>query len=178
MNVSVKFPVLSSLSRSVVNPPLLRRVERGIPGLVIADRETQKLQICVPFSHFACGCEWSCMFLFMCTTPFSSLKLSKAHSAIPKCHISEQICLLSLLPMWLEYNVDRFLTPVFSIANPDDFPHLVSTGSKISGSAAAAAATSGRLAVQRVLSVRSDLTHQFVWFVAVWSSEPQHRRAF
>lgn len=29
-----------------------------------------------------------------------------------------------------------------------------------------------------VFSVHSHLTHQFVWLVAVWSSEPQHRRAF
>lgn len=29
-----------------------------------------------------------------------------------------------------------------------------------------------------MFGVCSDLTHQFVWFVAMWSSEPRHRRAF
>lgn len=32
--------------------------------------------------------------------------------------------------------------------------------------------------LHRMFWVCSDLTHQFVWFVVVWSSEPQHRRAF
>lgn len=51
-----------------------------------------------------------------------------------------------------------FFTPVSSRTNPDEFPHFVSTGSNISGSAA----ESSRPAVQYCkFGVCSDLTHQF-----------------
>lgn len=86
---------------------------------------------------------------------------------ISKFHISEKICLLSFLPeksnsCTCGYNTTLifffFFLPVSSRTNPDEFPHLVSTGSNISGSAA----ESSRPAVQYCkFGVCSDLTHQF-----------------
>lgn len=106
----------------------------------------------------------------------------QSHSVISMCHISEKTGLLSILP---EISIScrcvvlvrrwSFFTPVSPRTNPDEFPHLISTGSKISGSAAE---PSPLAVLYSMFWVCSDLTHQFVWFVALWSSEPQHRRAF
>lgn len=65
----------------------------------------------------------------------------QSHSGISMCHISEKTGLLSILPeisiscrcvvlvrRWSFF----FFTPVSPRTNPDEFPHLISTGSKIS----------------------------------------------
>lgn len=63
-----------------------------------------------------------------------------------------------------------FLYPFPQGLTQMSFQHFISTGSKILG-------ISSRVKWPGC-TVCSDLTHQFVWFVAVWSSEPQRRRAF
>lgn len=102
----------------------------------------------VPFSRFTSRFEQSVMFLFTCAwPPRSSLKLLKAHSVYFKMpHLWENMP--SLLPPWTKWVLQMwgfstalilfffFFTPFTSRPNPDEFPHLVPTGSKISGSAA------------------------------------------
>ena len=66
----------------------------------------------------------------------------KVHCAIWKCNISKKISLRSLLPEKKNCNSGRWAILakhgfLSSRANPDEFPHLVSTGWKMSGPARA-----------------------------------------
>lgn len=141
VDTSCEFQVLSS---SGVHLTLVCGAGRGVTGLLIADRETQTCRFCY-FSLHHVQVWWLVILVFNRVQPLHSVKLLKAHFVIPKAtsvrknaFFPSSLKKLTLADVWLEYNTSYFFfTSVSSKANPDEFPHLTWTGSKIWGSAAA-----------------------------------------
>lgn len=116
VDTSTQFQVLSS---SVVNLTLVCGAGRGVPGLLIADRETP---VFLSFPHIMCRFDWSSSFLIMSAQPLCSVKPLKAHFVIPKAtsvrknaSFSSSLKKLTLADVWLEYNTGCcfFFLPLF-----------------------------------------------------------------
>lgn len=120
--------------------------QEGVCQVCLLQTEKPKPAVFVSFPYIMCRFDWSSSFLIMSVEPLCFEKPLKAHFVIPKAtsvrknaFFPSSLKKLTLADVWLEYNTGyyySFFTSVSSKANPDEFPHLTWTGSKIWGSAA------------------------------------------